>query len=53
MSPLHVRDRPGMRQERKPNTHREGRHGIHRVAVNLGRDKCQYEVGHAVQVANV
>lgn len=55
MSPFHVPDRPAMRLQvgRKLNTHREGRHGIQRVAVNLGRDECQYEVGHAVKVANV
>lgn len=48
MGTFHVPDRPGMRG-RKPNTHREGRHGIQRIAVNLGRDECQYEVGHAAK----
>jgi len=47
MSPRSARDATTV--GRKPNTHREGRHGIQRVAINLGRDECQYEVGHAVK----
>jgi hypothetical protein len=30
------------------NTHSESRHCVKGIAINLGRDKSQYEVGHAV-----